>query len=234
MKKSLIIVAALALATGSAFAQGNVSFGGTLRGIANNTNNTVGLGTYTWTAGAVDVTLLFAPASTTSALTALGIVGGPNAGDSATNGAPPSYSVAQAWAALGTDTAGSWQYLNGAGAANTVLASITGSGTFTYNGGSGWAAGNWLAGTTYSVYELAWFTGGGAYTTPALAGANDAWVGWSKIVQYTPTSGVTQPVFLNAANLGFFGVGGTPVPEPATFALAGLGGLAMLMFRRRN
>jgi hypothetical protein len=50
--------------------------------------------------------------------------------------------------------------------------------------------------------------------------------------------GATSPVqalFGNAGTIqGFFNLYEVPVPEPATFALAGLGGLSLLLFRRRK
>jgi hypothetical protein len=47
------------------------------------------------------------------------------------------------------------------------------------------------------------------------------------------TSGNPAPVTFTSAVAGQYDVGGI-VPEPSTMALAGLGGLSLLMFRRRN
>ena len=234
MKKTLSIAAALVIASASAFAQGNVALSGTLHGIWNNTANGAFQG---WQiAGAFDTTLLFAPASTVSALS--GFVNGANG--SGTNSVANNttgalnYSVATAWTDVESDMGATWFQVNGAASAATVLATGTASGTFSYNSGTAWSAGNTTGGTTYSVYELSWYTGpSAAWTTLALAEANNAYIGWSKVVQYVPTTGAVAPTTLNAANLGYYGVGGL-VPEPSTMALAGLGGLSLLLFRRRK
>jgi hypothetical protein len=81
--------------------------------------------------------------------------------------------------------------------------------------------------TTYSIYEVAW---SGGYATPSLAEAGHAYVGWSTVLQYTflaSTASPNTPVWTQMAVAGL-------VPEPSTLVLAGLGGLSLLLFRRRK
>jgi len=86
------------------------------------------------------------------------------------------------------------------------------------------------SGTTYSVYEVAW---SGGWATPSLAQANYAYVGWSPVLQYAflaQTGAPTTPAWTQFAVTGMDSM----IPEPSTMALAGLGGLSMLLFRRRK
>ena len=115
---------------------------------------------------------------------------------------------------------------------NTLVSALTSTtGAISYNGGVSFGVTGTSAGTTYTVYEIAWSS---AFATPQLAAAASAVnIGWSTPFQYLTVSsiGTANPM---AAQAGGFGVLTTPVPEPATIALAGLGGLSLLALRRRN
>jgi hypothetical protein len=79
-------------------------------------------------------------------------------------------------------------------------------------------------GTTITLFVIGF---DGNYATPTLAAAANSAVGWSLPVNYTftfPTP--TGPV-------PSFGVAGI-IPEPDSTALAGLGGLFLLLFRRQT
>ena len=84
-------------------------------------------------------------------------------------------------------------------------------------------------GTAVHMYVIGWDKN---FATVALAAANGAAVGYSSVFTYTPVDQIGTPSSLLSSGLVHFGV--NPVPEPATFALAGLGMAAMLVSRRRK
>ena len=147
-------------------------------------------------------------------------------------------------------TGGSWidsglQAVNSTASAGklTVLGSTTSAAI------SGWAGGiGALGGTTNNVVLVGWSSNLGT-TWSAVRNVLATWddsfaasFGVSATGYLVPNQGNPgATVFAAAANangLPIFSVNtqlyALPVPEPATFALAGLGGLAMLMFRRRK
>jgi hypothetical protein len=90
-------------------------------------------------------------------------------------------------------------------------------------------------GGTALVQMVAWQ---GNYTTWAdafaawQAGTPDVLIGASNPLTLTLPSGPTSPTLTYLTGLNGFSI--VPVPEPTTFALAGLGAAALLIFRRRN
>ena len=105
-------------------------------------------------------------------------------------------------------------------------------GGISYNGGSSFQALN-NPGATWQVYAIAWNAAGPAGNDPYLAAQDSEAVGWSDVFNYSsPTSTSTAPQNFNVSGMTAFGI--TPVPEPVTFALVGLGGLSLLLFRRRK
>jgi hypothetical protein len=143
------------------------------------------------------------------------------------------YTAAAAWADITTgDT--HFTAVQGTGGAGTVaFFTSTATGGGVYNSSKGYFAGNLTGGVTYNFYEVAWYAGAAnQYSTLALAAAGNTYVGWSQVFSYTALTGGV-PANLTASNVGNFDVGGI-VPEPSTMALAGLGGLSLLLFRRRK
>lgn len=96
------------------------------------------------------------------------------------------------------------------------------------NSGAGilWPAAD--AGATLYLQVLAWT---GNYSSYADAAAAKVAVGQSSV--FTITAGATPTAFPNdISGVGVIDL--VPVPEPTTMALAGLGGLALLLFRRKK
>jgi hypothetical protein len=103
-------------------------------------------------------------------------------------------------------------------------------------GGIGYLAGSTftvlgtVGGNTYTLYAVAWNS---IYATPQEAAANGSAIGWSNPFQYASGNGpLSTPLGFSGSGMTAFGV--SPVPEPTTFALAGLGAAALLIFRRRK
>jgi hypothetical protein len=124
------------------------------------------------------------------------------------------------------------------GTNNVVVGSVTGLGGAT---GAGFQS-SLTAGTTYFDMVVGWSADVGtswaqvsAYL-PAMAASNGSYFGYSNVGTITPTTTPAPPASI---------IGGTSagqgqiilyqlLPEPGTLALVGLGGLSMLLLRRRK
>jgi len=172
----------------------------------------------------VNVSFLWAAASTTPHIASL-LTSTPKTGSSTTQEA---YSVATAWSTI---LDGQFTVAVNSGTSATVVAPTSGTGVINYNSGLSFGVTGTTAGTTYTIYEISWPT---TYATPAAAQTAGAAVGWSAPAQYTTVNSI------GTANLtaGLFPSFGTfvpaPIPEPATMALAAIGGASLLLFRRRK
>jgi len=153
------------------------------------------------------------------------------------NAANEAWTPAQAWTAILNDPNWAPAINNGtSGAAGTVIGTTTATGGITYNGGSSFFInGTANTGGSILVRIFAWDA---QYADPAAAAAAGSAVGWGNTFSYaygatsgTPANFSSQAGSANGgARVGVF----APVPEPTTFALAGLGMAAMLVSRRRK
>jgi len=218
MKKLVLISTLIATFAGlSAFGQGYFLFTTGKSQVWN------GLGaTATPNSTAIDVAFLWSAGATAPDVSAI-LSSVPT---SATTGNTV-WSASAAWSDILNDPNYTLALNNTSGLVASVAA--TANGAINYNSGTAVGIANTSVGTLYHVYEIAW---NGAYATPALASAANAAVGWSSVFTYTAYAFTATPTgFTGLAPQ--FGTGGI-VPEPTTMALAGLGGLALLAFRRRS
>jgi len=172
----------------------------------------------------VNVAFLWAAGAVTPAVSSL-LASTPITGNSTTT---ESYTVATAWSDI---LSGQFTLAvnNNTSAAVTALSAANGS--VVYNSASSFPVTGTTAGTAYTVYEIGWSS---AYATPAAAAAAGGAVGWSSPVSYTPSIATDQTLTsIVAPKFGVF-TPFVPTPEPATLALAGLGGASLLLFRRKK
>jgi hypothetical protein len=114
------------------------------------------------------------------------------------------------------------------------------------SGGANQAVAGWAAGQTRAFYVAGWSANLGktydpAWMSPTYAGPS-GFFGMSPIAPRGVAGGFDGTATLPSLNL-FGGAQGIaagfnmtviPIPEPTSFALAGLGAAAMLIFRRRK
>jgi hypothetical protein len=98
-----------------------------------------------------------------------------------------------------------------------------------FNGGDPFAIQGAAIGSTVAIEIRAWETGAGADF--ASAAANGGLVGMTGVRDFGLGGGTVLPTTLFPP---FTSINLAIVPEPSTFALAGLGAAALLIFRRRN
>jgi hypothetical protein len=245
MKKTLITLALATAFVSTGLSQGFVSWGN-----ANNTrittNSVLGgasTGNISANAGTVGTTYYFALFYSASATT----VGGSSGSSSPVLGNAGIYAFSDAsWTflnpagpyagytfgaayATNTGTAGRYQPENFDPNQSATLVPFTSAAQFVE---IGWSAN---IGTTWQQLQ--------AYlANPAASGLGQGWVGESDVSgALTPGNpnasppGLPTTIFGSTAGLiNPFVLGLVPVPEPATLALAGLGGLSLLLFRRQR
>jgi len=133
---------------------------------------------------------------------------------------------------------------------NWTFSNIYGTNTGPLGRFAGWTPGNpnsagvipgYAAGTSANLVGIGWNTGVGGVSLAEFeshyqSGDSTLFYGYSKVATVQLGNGALIPdVSMFGAGLGQ--VGGftlAPIPEPTTFALAGLGAAAMLIFRRRK
>jgi len=214
MKKQLLVLGLVAATTLSSFGQGYFLFGATKSKGFDLSSGAVAAG------GAGD-SFAFLWSANSAAVSAVG------AGTSSTVAGVPNGT----WAQILADP--NFQFALNATAVNTPVAVVSGNGSsgWSYNGGLSFPVLNSPNSGNVAVYVVGWNNAGGTLTTPQQAAAAGATLGYSSVFTYAPgaTSGSSVATFA-----GVTGFGIQAVPEPATFALAGLGIAAMLVSRRRK
>ncbi len=133
------------------------------------------------------------------------------------------FSIDAAWTDIVTDP--NFTLAHNASDNSLVSTRTLANGGFSYNSSSTFGISGTTAGTTYTLFVIGWDA---TYATPQLAAAAGSAVGWSPAFSYSVTSEIGTPLTMPASGLAHFGV----VPEPTTMALAGLGSLSLLLFRR--
>jgi len=221
MKKLIISsVLGLAFAASTAFGQGYITFGGsTIRDVWDDASTTSG----PLTDSGFDATFLWSSGTSTTSL--------PYA-STPTNGTLP-FSYSAAWLDISNSATagGSWTVATTGGAA-VIGQPSNATGTFQYDTLAAFGLDGTSPGEAINLYVVAWDTDGGLYNTLAAAEAGGAPLGWTSVFSYTLNAappGASSPETVLPEK---FGIG--VVPEPATLALAGLGGLSMLFLRRKK
>jgi len=133
---------------------------------------------------------------------------------------------------MGTNTSGAGR-LGGNDSDSATAAQIPG---FAANTTADFAIAGWTAniGTSWSQAQLWWSNG-----TAAGSATTAGWFGIASSVAQDvglgPFGSIYNGIFgSTAGTINGWGLSYYPVPEPSTFALAGLGAAAMLIFRRRK
>ena len=228
--KKLILTIGLATFSASLFAQGSFIFQSSARAVWD-----------CWSAVAnkADASNNVAFLIGTGTPKVIAAAGGAQTATNAT-GLPNGLSLSAAWADILDDP--NFTLATNMTSQSLVMVKTTTTGIVAYNAGATFLVTNTAAlGGTATIFVIGWDY---RYATPWLAAAANSPLGWSSVFNYTYVAGpVPGPTGLadNMVGRFQFGVqsddpisGVIPVPEPATMALAGLGGLSLLLFRRRK
>jgi PEP-CTERM motif len=218
MKKLLLTIGLAAIGV-SAFAQGSFLFGGPAR--------------YVWDNWSTVSTGL--PRADASNNVAFLIGTGTPLVDAIMTSVPTNHTTAingvAAWTSILNDP--NFKLATNGASGLIVVGTTTLVGGFTSGGSTFTVPGTAAGGGVITLYVIGWSY---LYANPFLAQAANSPVGWSAPINYAYGAG---PVPGPAGTPGAIGdtliqFGVAPVPEPATFALVGLGAAALLIFRRRK
>jgi len=225
MKKLIISSLCIAFVGLSAYGQGYMAFASSKSEVY--LSGTVGGGA----ASTLDVSFLWGLNNDASAIA--GLTGMAAVGTGMTNGTPEAWSlgtgsqVGTAWYDILNDPNYALAQNASAGNANPV-------GIVAANGGFSFGnvpVNGSTPDTTYYAFEISWLAADGA--TPALAAAAGSPLGWSAVFSYSLRA-ASETAGPNPVEPQFGTFLPAPIPEPATIGLGALGGLALLIFRRRK
>lgn len=152
----------------------------------------------------------------------------------ATNGV---FSTTGGWSTVSSMISSGWNIAEDAGNGNAeadVAVNSSGpvKGGFGYGSGPPLPLAGTTGGDTYEFVVIGWDNLMGA-TTLEEGMAEDVPMAWSNGFDYVTGATLEAPVLIfSQSGMDPFGV--VPVPEPATLALAGLGGLSLLIVRRKS
>lgn len=215
MKKTLaLITLALTLSGLSALGQGYFQFSGPARGVWDGFS----LGLAPHLAATMKVGFLWGPTNATPLVSSIAISSPTNSnipgfGNSAILN-DPNFQLAvdantSALASVTNLANGGWSYL-------------------TTGGFSAFPVSGTVARDAYKVFVIAWRKD---YATPQEATAAGFPLGWSNAFIYNSVDSIGTPLTFASSGFVPFGI---VIPEPSSFALASLGGFALLLIRRRN
>jgi len=189
-----------------------------------------------------DNSAAFTGDNTSSVLSFVGPTGGSGQGTIGTilgSGSAPWYSVSFLWAlGLPGSFANQAAFESAAfqGTVTTDYIATSGdiaSGAGIFTGGNAVLPGR-VDGEHITVEVISWFNpGGNTQSYQAAVAAGTINVGHSSMMDIRLAAGA-DPVIADMSGMTGFSVGVLAVPEPSTFALAGLGTAALLIFRRRK
>lgn len=235
MKKTLIVLALAVVAVTNGLAQGTITWANS-NGSKISTNSVIGgaaTGLTFANTGTAATTYYYALFYSTSS----GLVNGSSAAVVGTNGAYAFNDSAAGWTFLNPNAIGG--YVTGpAYGTNAAAGRFTPENTDPNHSGA-----TITANTTSASWVVVGWSGTIGSTVAALenwynngVGPVNGWIGESvvsaSIAPGDPTT--TPPGPVNGVFPGAFTLGLVATPEPTTLALAGLGGLSMLLFRRRK
>jgi len=113
------------------------------------------------------------------------------------------------------------------------LRASTSAGVGTWSAGGSRTLGNFGPGVTVDLQVRVWDINKGATYDAAIA-AGGGINGTSQVFTYLIPNPSDPGSAFNMANFTGFSIDAAPIPEPSTFALAGMGVAALMIFRRRK
>ena len=215
MKKSLLTLAVLGLTVAGSFAQGYFLFTASKGAVWESFST----GSPIYSSGNVYTSFLWANSGSFSSGIATNAAG--------SNGG--------SWSTVNSLLSGGFSVAVNAGNSQEVdvlsNTSALAKGGINYNSSATFQVANTVAGNSYVIVPVAWNSIGGATLSAALASGTQ--VGYGNSFTYASgASSLATPSSFTTSGMLPFGV--APVPEPTSFALAGIGAAAMMIFRRKK